>query len=137
MAHAKKKTTKPAGAKKGKSAPKPVPMVKLANGGERPETAADKRNAAHMAKMEKRQPDGAKAFHLVGGMEDSIRRAQGLCDAIYSIGVQLADHFDRLAHAAITAAREVYDHLDQLEESRGKIWHATWGYAFGSKREAV
>ena len=80
---AKKHTSKPAPAKQAKTAPKPGAMVKLENGEERPETAADRREAARMAKVKARQPDGAKAFHLASDMEEDLNEIERLIDALH------------------------------------------------------
>ena len=82
---------------------------------------------ARLADLSQRANPGT-AFQCADDMEDHIRRAHGLCDAIRSVAHEISEYDERLAHAIITLARETYRHMDALEEGRCAIWCATWAY---------
>jgi hypothetical protein len=131
---ATKQTTKPKPAAQAKPAPK---MIKLASGGERPETAGDRRAMALMKKAEARKPDGAKAFGIASDMEDPLRTIERLMHALYMIAGSEAVSGDRhLSDGLFAIAIGMEEPLDEAQAKREKIFHLTWGYKFAAQPEA-
>lgn len=128
------KTTKAKPAAQAKPTPK---MIKLAGGGERPETAGDRRAMALMKKAEARKPDGKKAFDLASGMEDPLRAIERLMHALYMIAGSEAVVGDRhLSDGLFAIAIGIEEPLEEAQAKREKIFHLTWGYKFTAQPEA-
>ena len=125
---ATKKTTKIEPNAPGKPA---VKMVKLVDGGERPETAADRRSERHQAKLQKKKPDGAKAFDIAAAMEDDLEALHNLLQALHMVTEGMDEGMESKAVTGLAYA--LGEHLERMKEQHGEIFHLTWGYHFGSQ----
>ena len=132
MARAKRQTTKPAAAAQAK----PIPMIKLAGGGERPETAGDRQMLRRIQKAESRKPDGAKAHCIASSMEEDLREIECLMESLRLMaeGANASDKHTSLALYGIVHGLE--GHIETAKEKREKIMPLIWGYRFGAEPEA-
>jgi hypothetical protein len=85
--------------------------------------------------LTERDADPAKAFDTALGMESDFSGIENLVDALYLIAA--SEHDERTSGALYAIANGIEDHLEEAEEKRKEIFHITWAYRCGSRREPI
>jgi hypothetical protein len=116
----------------------PIMMPKDLNNPTAEEIAERDREMKEHLQIAEADASAAKAFHIAADMEDDIIGLENLVDALRVVALSTACEGHTAVPGALKAIADgMGDCLIQVREAQKDIFHRTWAYACGSRREPV